>query len=110
MPRRVDEPHVRQLRAGPGTGLVEQLGVALPLLGPVRDGQHSAGVVALVQLDTVRVEFVVLHLDGRLQLPPPGHAVPTRFPAGERDMVTFKGTPVDVRTLNGFFEAPKLYK
>ena len=28
----------------------------------------------------------------------------------ERDMVTFKGTPVDVRTLNGFFEAPWLFK
>ena len=27
-----------------------------------------------------------------------------------RDMVTFKGTPVDVRTLNGFFEAPWLFK
>jgi hypothetical protein len=28
----------------------------------------------------------------------------------ERDMVTFKGTPVDVRTLDGFFEAPWLFK
>ena len=28
----------------------------------------------------------------------------------ERDMVTFKGTPVDVRTLNGFFEAAWLFK
>jgi hypothetical protein len=28
----------------------------------------------------------------------------------ERDMVTFKGTPVDVRTLNGFFEASWLFK
>jgi hypothetical protein len=28
----------------------------------------------------------------------------------ERDMVTFKGTPVDVRTLNGFFEAPWIFK
>ncbi len=28
----------------------------------------------------------------------------------ERDMVTFKGTPVDVRTLRGFFEAPWLFK
>jgi hypothetical protein len=28
----------------------------------------------------------------------------------ERDMITFKGTPVDVRTLNGFFEAPWLFK
>ena len=28
----------------------------------------------------------------------------------ERDMVTFKGTPIDVRTLNGFFEAPWLFK
>jgi hypothetical protein len=28
----------------------------------------------------------------------------------ERDMVTFKGIPVDVRTLNGFFEAPWLFK
>ncbi|WP_025414122.1 family 43 glycosylhydrolase [Gemmatirosa kalamazoonensis] len=28
----------------------------------------------------------------------------------ERDMVTFKGTPIDVRTLNGFFEAAWLFK
>jgi hypothetical protein len=28
----------------------------------------------------------------------------------ERDMVTFKGAPVDVRTLDGFFEAPWLFK
>lgn len=28
----------------------------------------------------------------------------------ERDMVTVKGTPVDVRTLSGFFEAPWLFK
>ena len=28
----------------------------------------------------------------------------------ERDMMTFKGAPVDVRTLNGFFEAPWLFK
>ena len=28
----------------------------------------------------------------------------------ERDMVTFKGTPVDVRALTGFFEAPWLFK
>jgi len=28
----------------------------------------------------------------------------------ESDMVTFKGAPVDVRTLNGFFEAPWLFK
>ena len=28
----------------------------------------------------------------------------------EPDMVTFKGTPVDVRTLNGFFEAAWLFK
>ena len=28
----------------------------------------------------------------------------------ERDMVTFKGTPIDVRTLKGFFEAPWLFK
>ena len=28
----------------------------------------------------------------------------------ERDMVTFKGTPVDVRTLDGFFEAPWVFK
>jgi hypothetical protein len=28
----------------------------------------------------------------------------------EPDMITFKGTPVDVRTLNGFFEAPWLFK
>ena len=28
----------------------------------------------------------------------------------ERDMVTFKATPMDVRTLNGFFEAPWLFK
>ena len=28
----------------------------------------------------------------------------------ERDMVTFKGAPVDVRTLNGFFEAAWLFK
>ncbi len=28
----------------------------------------------------------------------------------ERDMMTFKGTPVDVRTLNGFFEAPWAFK
>jgi hypothetical protein len=28
----------------------------------------------------------------------------------ERDMVTFKGAPVDVRTLNGFFEASWLFK
>ena len=28
----------------------------------------------------------------------------------EHDMVTFKGTPVDVRTLSGFFEAPWLFK
>jgi len=28
----------------------------------------------------------------------------------ERDMVTFKGTPVDVGTLNGFFEAAWLFK
>jgi len=28
----------------------------------------------------------------------------------ERDMVTFKGTPIDVRTLNGFFEASWLFK
>jgi glycosyl hydrolase family 43 len=28
----------------------------------------------------------------------------------EQDMVTFKGTSVDVRTLNGFFEAPWLFK
>ena len=28
----------------------------------------------------------------------------------DRDMVTFKGTPIDVRTLNGFFEASWLFK
>lgn len=28
----------------------------------------------------------------------------------ERDMVTFKGTPVEVRTLHGFFEAPWLFE
>lgn len=28
----------------------------------------------------------------------------------ERDMVTLKGTPVDVRTLDGFFEAPWLFE
>lgn len=28
----------------------------------------------------------------------------------ERDMVTFKGTPIDVRTLKGFFEASWLFK
>jgi hypothetical protein len=28
----------------------------------------------------------------------------------ERDMVTFKGTPIDVRSLNGFFEASWLFK
>ena len=28
----------------------------------------------------------------------------------EPDMMTFKGAPVDVRTLNGFFEAPWLFK
>lgn len=28
----------------------------------------------------------------------------------ERDMITFKGAPVDVRTLNGFFEASWLFK
>lgn len=28
----------------------------------------------------------------------------------EQDMVTFKGAPIDVRTLNGFFEAPWLFK
>ena len=28
----------------------------------------------------------------------------------EKDMTTFKGAPVDVRTLNGFFEAPWLFK
>lgn len=28
----------------------------------------------------------------------------------ERDMVTFKGAPVDARTLTGFFEAPWLFK
>lgn len=28
----------------------------------------------------------------------------------ERDMTTFRGTPIDVRTLSGFFEAPWLFK
>lgn len=28
----------------------------------------------------------------------------------QRDMVSFKGAPIDVRTLNGFFEAPWLFK
>lgn len=28
----------------------------------------------------------------------------------ERDMVTFKGTPIDVRSLNGFFEASRIFK
>jgi hypothetical protein len=28
----------------------------------------------------------------------------------ERDMITFKGTPADVRTLDGFFEAPWMFK
>ena len=28
----------------------------------------------------------------------------------ERDMLTPKGDPIDVRTLNGFFEAPWLFK
>ena len=28
----------------------------------------------------------------------------------DRDMITFKGTPIDVRTLNGFFEAAWLFK
>ena len=28
----------------------------------------------------------------------------------ERDMITFKGEPVDVRTLTGFFEAPWIFK
>jgi Glycosyl hydrolases family 43 len=28
----------------------------------------------------------------------------------ERDMLTFKGTPIDVRTLSGFFEASRIFK
>ncbi len=69
-PRLVEHPHMRQPRPRPCRRLVMQLRIQLELRLDLPVRHHRAGTVALVHLDTMRVELVLLERERLAQRRP----------------------------------------
>lgn len=68
--RLVEHPHMRQPRPRPCRRLVNQLRIQLELRLDLPVRRHRAGTVALVHLDPMRVELVLLERDRLAQRRP----------------------------------------